>query len=123
MRRHRAIGTILIVALSGFLMGFDGSLFTGAVGFIEAEFALSSFELGWAVTSMAVAGFGPRLCTVMVNVTGSPSCAVKGDTDFVNSTSASSSIAVSKVAWLFETSGSGVGVDTFAALTTGTGPT
>ena len=53
--RHRAIGTILIVALSGFLMGFDGSLFTGAVGFIEAEFALNEFELGWAVTSMAVA--------------------------------------------------------------------
>ena len=49
--RHRAIGTILIVALSGFLMGFDGSLFTGAVGFIEAEFALNAFELGWAVTS------------------------------------------------------------------------
>jgi len=53
--RHRAIWTILIVALSGFLMGFDGSLFTGAVGFIEAEFALNAFELGWAVTSMAVA--------------------------------------------------------------------
>jgi len=53
--RHRAVWTILIVALSGFLMGFDGSLFTGAVGFIKAEFALNSFELGWAVTSMAVA--------------------------------------------------------------------
>ena len=53
--RQRAIGTILIVALSGFLMGFDGSLFTGAVGFIESEFALNAFELGWAVTSMAVA--------------------------------------------------------------------
>lgn len=55
MRRHRAIGTILVVALSGFLVGFDGSLFTGAVGFIEREFALNTFELGWAVTSMAVA--------------------------------------------------------------------
>jgi sugar porter (SP) family MFS transporter len=53
--RHRAIWTIQIVALSGFLMGFDGSLFTGAVGFIETEFALNAFELGWAVTSMAVA--------------------------------------------------------------------
>jgi len=53
--RHRTIGTILIVALSGFLMGFDGSLFTGAVGFIEVEFALNAFEVGWAVTSMAVA--------------------------------------------------------------------
>ena len=49
------IWTILIVALSGFLMGFDGSLFTGAVGFIQVEFALNEFELGWAVTSMAVA--------------------------------------------------------------------
>ena len=53
--RHRAIGTILIVALSGFLMGFDGSLFTGAVVFIETEFSLDAFELGWAVTSMALA--------------------------------------------------------------------
>ncbi|MBC8024861.1 MAG: sugar porter family MFS transporter [Steroidobacteraceae bacterium] len=47
----RATGTILIVALSGFLMGFDGSLFTGAVIFIKAKFALSNFEMGWAVTS------------------------------------------------------------------------
>jgi len=53
--RHRAIGTILIVALSGFLMGFDGSLFTGAVGFVEHEFALSKLELGWAVASLPVA--------------------------------------------------------------------
>jgi len=64
MRRHRAIGTILIVALSGFLMGFDGSLFTGAVGFIEIEFSLNEFELGWAVTSMAVAS------TVSIFVSG-----------------------------------------------------
>jgi sugar porter (SP) family MFS transporter len=54
-REPRAIGTILIVALSGFLMGFDGSLFTGAVGFIESQFALSKIELGWAVTSLTVA--------------------------------------------------------------------
>jgi SP family arabinose:H+ symporter-like MFS transporter len=64
MGRHRAIGTILIVALSGFLMGFDGSLFTGAVGSIEIEFALNNFELGWAVTSMAVAA------TVSIFVSG-----------------------------------------------------
>ncbi len=54
-RHHRAIGTVLIVALSGLLLGFDGSLFTGAVRFVEAEFALNDIELGWAVTSMAVA--------------------------------------------------------------------
>ena len=45
-------------------VGFDGSLFTGAVGFIEAEFALDEFELGWAVTSMAVAA------TVSIFVSG-----------------------------------------------------
>jgi MFS transporter, SP family, arabinose:H+ symporter len=64
LRRNRAIGTILVVALSGFLLGFDGSLFTGAVGFIETEFALNTFELGWAVTSMAVAS------TVSIVVSG-----------------------------------------------------
>jgi MFS transporter, SP family, arabinose:H+ symporter len=45
------IGTILIVALSGFLMGFDGSLFTGAVIFVARRFALTEFEVGWAVVS------------------------------------------------------------------------
>jgi MFS transporter, SP family, arabinose:H+ symporter len=48
---ERSIGTILIVALSGFLMGFDGSLFTGAVIFVERKFSLTEFELGWAVVS------------------------------------------------------------------------
>jgi len=62
--RHRAIGTILIVALSGFLMGFDGSLFTGAVGFITTEFSLSAIEVGWAGSSMAVAA------TVAIFVSG-----------------------------------------------------
>jgi sugar porter (SP) family MFS transporter len=62
--RHGAIGTILIVALSGFLMGFDGSLFTGVVRFIKTEFALNVLEEGWAVTSMAVAA------TVAILVSG-----------------------------------------------------
>lgn len=50
----RAIGTILIVALSGFLMGFDGSLFTGAVVFVKGRFELGSFEVGWAVVSHTI---------------------------------------------------------------------
>ena len=45
------IGTILIIALSGFLMGFDGSLFTGAVVFVKGQFGLSDLELGWTVSS------------------------------------------------------------------------
>jgi MFS transporter, SP family, arabinose:H+ symporter len=45
------IVTILIIALSGFLMGFDGSLFTGAVVFVKGQFGLSDLELGWTVSS------------------------------------------------------------------------
>src|SRR5688572_6056872 len=45
------IGIILIVALSGFLMGFDGSLFTGAVLFVKGNFGLTDLEVGWAVSS------------------------------------------------------------------------
>jgi SP family arabinose:H+ symporter-like MFS transporter len=51
MRGHRAIGTVLIVALSGFLMGFDGSLFTGAIVFVKERFDLSTLGIGWANAS------------------------------------------------------------------------
>src|SRR5687767_9156869 len=51
MSPFSSIGTILIIALSGFLMGFDGSLFTGAVVFVKSQFALTDFELGWTVSS------------------------------------------------------------------------
>jgi MFS transporter, SP family, arabinose:H+ symporter len=45
------MGTILIIALSGFLIGFDVSLFTGAVVFVKGEFGLSDIQLGWTVSS------------------------------------------------------------------------
>jgi len=44
----------LIVALGGFLMGFDASVISGVVGFIEPEFGLSKIELGWAVASLTL---------------------------------------------------------------------
>ena len=44
-----------IVALGGFLMGFDASVISGAVKFIEIEFDLSKIELGWSVASLAFA--------------------------------------------------------------------
>ncbi len=44
----------LIVALGGFLMGFDASVISGVVKFIEAEFQLSKLELGWAVSSLTL---------------------------------------------------------------------
>lgn len=49
----------LIVALGGFLMGFDASVISGVVGFIEVEFQLTKIELGWSVSSLALtATFG-----------------------------------------------------------------
>jgi sugar porter (SP) family MFS transporter len=44
----------LIVALGGFLMGFDASVISGVVKFIEPEFNLSKIELGWAVSSLTL---------------------------------------------------------------------
>jgi sugar porter (SP) family MFS transporter len=44
----------LIVALGGFLMGFDASVISGVVTFIEPEFGLSKIELGWAVASLTL---------------------------------------------------------------------
>ena len=37
----------MTVALGGFLMGFDASVISGVVGFIETDFALTKIELGW----------------------------------------------------------------------------
>jgi len=44
----------LTVALGGFLMGFDASVISGVVGFIEKEFELSNIQLGWAVASLTL---------------------------------------------------------------------
>jgi sugar porter (SP) family MFS transporter len=44
----------LIVALGGFLMGFDASVISGVVKFIEPEFALTKLQLGWAVSSLTL---------------------------------------------------------------------
>lgn len=48
------IRVALTVALGGFLMGFDASVISGVVGFIETEFELSNIEVGWAVASLTL---------------------------------------------------------------------
>ncbi|MEZ5195209.1 MAG: MFS transporter [Bacteroidales bacterium] len=54
-RKHGHIVLIsLIVALGGFLMGFDASVISGVVKFIEPEFNLTKLELGWAVSSLTL---------------------------------------------------------------------
>jgi SP family arabinose:H+ symporter-like MFS transporter len=56
MNNHQGFSTltVLIVALGGFLMGFDASVISGVVKFIEPEFELSKIQLGWAVASLAL---------------------------------------------------------------------
>ena len=44
----------LFVALGGFLMGFDASVISGVVRFIEVEFALTKIQLGWSVSSLSL---------------------------------------------------------------------
>ena len=44
----------LIVALGGFLMGFDAAVIAGAVGAIEVEFELTKIQLGWSVSSLSL---------------------------------------------------------------------
>ena len=55
MRDTRYTATVAaIVALGGFLMGFDASVISGVVGFIEVDFELSKLELGWSVSSLTL---------------------------------------------------------------------
>ncbi len=42
----------LVVALGGFLLGFDSAVISGAVPFIEKFFVLNSIQLGWAVSCL-----------------------------------------------------------------------
>jgi MFS family permease len=44
----------LTVAMGGFLMGFDASVISGVVKFIETQFDLTKLELGWAVSSLTL---------------------------------------------------------------------
>lgn len=44
----------LFVALGGFLMGFDASVISGVVGFIDVEFSLTKIQLGWSVSSLSL---------------------------------------------------------------------
>jgi SP family arabinose:H+ symporter-like MFS transporter len=49
------IGISLIAALGGFLFGFDMTVVSGAIPFIEKVFTLSGASLGWAVSSCILA--------------------------------------------------------------------
>jgi sugar porter (SP) family MFS transporter len=46
--------TVLVVALGGFLFGFDASVIAGVITFVEDEFQLDELEMGWAVASLTL---------------------------------------------------------------------
>ena len=48
------IRVALTVALGGFLMGFDASVISGVIKFIEPQFDLTKIQLGWAVSSLTL---------------------------------------------------------------------
>jgi SP family arabinose:H+ symporter-like MFS transporter len=48
------VSVSLIVALGGFLMGFDASVISGVVEFIEPKFGLTKLQLGWAVSCLTL---------------------------------------------------------------------
>ena len=43
-----------IVALGGFILGFDASVISGTLKFVEKEFALNDIQLGWLVSSITL---------------------------------------------------------------------
>ena len=53
-KRFYVVRVALIVALGGFLMGFDASVISGVVRFIGPEFGLTSLQVGWAVGSLTL---------------------------------------------------------------------
>ncbi len=53
-RNYYIISTAMIVALGGFLMGFDASVISGVIKFIEVEFNLTKLQLGWSVSSLTL---------------------------------------------------------------------
>jgi MFS transporter, SP family, arabinose:H+ symporter len=53
-KRYLVMMIALIVALGGLLMGFDASVISGVLGFIEPEFGLTKLQLGWSVASLTL---------------------------------------------------------------------
>ncbi|WP_343330820.1 sugar porter family MFS transporter [Polaribacter staleyi] len=53
-KKNFVIKIAAIVALGGFLLGFDASVISGVVKFIEPEFNLTKLQIGWSVSSITL---------------------------------------------------------------------
>ena len=57
----------LIVALGGFIFGFDASVISGAVGFIDLAFGLSDWQQGFVVSSPTLGALIAMCCAGAVS--------------------------------------------------------
>lgn len=51
---YQTMLSALIVALGGLLMGFDASVISGVIRFIEVDFELTKLQIGWSVSSLTL---------------------------------------------------------------------
>ena len=53
-RKSYVVRIAAIVALGGFILGFDASVISGALKFVEGEFSLNDIQVGWLVSSITL---------------------------------------------------------------------
>ena len=51
MQNRSPLRLTLIVSLGGFLFGFDASVISGAIVYLDATFELNSIAMGWVVSA------------------------------------------------------------------------
>jgi len=57
----------LVVAIGGFIFGFDASVISGAIGFIDTEFGLSAWQQGLVVSSPTLGALFAMCCAGAVS--------------------------------------------------------
>lgn len=50
-RQPHTLALAIVVSLGGFLFGFDASVISGVIRFVQPQFGLTEFQLGWVVSS------------------------------------------------------------------------
>ncbi len=50
-RQPHTLALAVVVSLGGFLFGFDASVISGVIRFVQPQFGLDEFQLGWVVSS------------------------------------------------------------------------
>ena len=68
---HYSVFITIVVALGGFIFGFDASVISGVVGFVSAEFQLNELQQGFVVASPTLgAVFGTLVAGPLADALG-----------------------------------------------------